>query len=177
MGKNENANVRRMVTSMEKVIGEKEARKFEEEYPLSNSATTYNWVKNVCEYLEKNYDQKTLQCIREGCICNDGKSTAKKMNTYRNKTMSVEEFIQLFNEKESFASMEYINEQELLFCYPECYCSLVNKTEQPVSKTWCYCTVGYAKSLFTQVFGENVEVSLEESIKNGDTRCAVRVTW
>ena len=75
--------------------------------------------------------------IRQGCICNDGRSTASKMLQYISKTDGIAEFVRMFNEKESFAKLEYISDNKLLFCYPECYCACVKRVNEPLSETWC----------------------------------------
>lgn len=170
----------RMIDSIREVVGEEKAKEFEENYPLSESADfkkKYEWAKKACEFLEENCDEDTIRKIRGGCICFDGKSVAAKMIQYRSKTQNMADFVHMFNEKESFATIEYISENELWYCYPECYCSCVKRVPETLSKTWCYCTLGYAKALFRQFLGKEVEAELLESIKNGDSRCAVKIKW
>ncbi len=180
MAKNDNAHSMRIVESIRTVVNEDEARNFEESLPLSKSANInkkFEWAKQMCDYLEERYDVDTIMKIRERCICNDGKSTAIKMSKYIRQTQSISEFVEIFNENESFASLEYINERNILFCYPQCYCSCVKRINEPLPETWCYCTLGYAKSLFKEVFHKDVVVHLVESIKMGGKRCAVSVEW
>lgn len=180
LAKNDNAHATRMVESIKNVLGLKEAQDYEAKYHLSKAANIdkkFAWAKDTCEYLEKEYDQDTIMKIREKCICNDGKSTAMKMIKYIKKTSDVAEFVDLFNQNESFASIEYISNNKILFCYPECYCGCVKRINQQLPETWCYCTLGYTKSLFTQVFNKEVKVQLIDSIKKGDSRCAVSVEW
>lgn len=180
MGDNDNAHLRRMAESIKNVIGIKEAMEYEEKYPLSKAAgieKKHEWAKASCEYLESKYDEDTIKLIREKCICNDGKATAMKMLKYLNKTNNLEQFTQMFNENESFANLEYICNNKLLFCYPECYCACVKRINRPLPETWCYCTLGYVKSMFSQVFGKEVEAQLISSIKKGDGRCAVSIEW
>ncbi|HKM34302.1 MAG TPA: DUF6144 family protein [Lachnospiraceae bacterium] len=177
---NKNPHLIRMTDNIRKVAGEEKAKEFEENYPLSQSANIqkkYEWAKKACEFLEENCDDDTIREIREGCICFDGKSVATKMIQYKDKTQDIAAFAKMFNEKESFATIEWISEHELLYCYPECYCSCVKRVPETLPKTWCYCTQGYAKALFRQVFGKEVEAELLESVKSGDSRCAVKIRW
>ena len=180
MGKNYNNNMLRMLESIREVVGEDAAIGFEEKYPLSKSADIdkrFAWANNICNHLSENYDDETILKIREKCPCNDGASTATKLIKYLKQSKTTEEFVNKFNEKESFASLEYIDDHKILFCYPQCYCSCVKRINQPLTKTWCYCTVGYAKKVFSKVFHDGVSVHLIESIKSGDKRCAVSIEW
>lgn len=82
MAQNDNAHSIRLVNSLEKNVGSDIAKGFEEKYPLSKSANIekkYEWAKNICSYLEQNFDPETIIKIRKECRCNDGKSIAIKM--------------------------------------------------------------------------------------------------
>lgn len=180
MAKNDNAHVLRMNESLKKYAGEEYAKAFEEKYPLSKSANIdkkYEWAKNTCDYLEEHFDENTIIKIRQACCCNDGKSIAKKIEKYLNKAESIEGFVKQFNENETFASMEYLSEHKILFCYPECYCACIKRIPKELSKTWCYCTLGNAKGIFKEVFNKEVEVKLVESIKAGASKCIIEVVW
>lgn len=180
MEKNDNAHLIRLVNSLNMIVGKQAGDEFEEKLPLSKSANInkkFQWAKEACEYLDKNYDKATNIRIREKCICNDGNSTANKMLKYLNETSNISEFVNRFNHIESFASLEYINDNKLMFCYPECYCACVKRINEQLPKVWCYCTLGYAKSVFTKVFCKDVKVELVESIKMGNQRCAISIEW
>lgn len=99
------------------------------------------------------------------------------MKKYLNDSSNILEFVQTFNKNETFASLEYIHDRNILFCYPQCYCGCVKRIKKPLPKTWCYCTLGYAKSLFTKVFDKSVKVELIDTIKSGGNRCEVSVEW
>ncbi len=85
--------------------------------------------------------------------------------------------MRLFSQKESFAFLEYISDNKIRFCYPECYCSCVKRVPQELLKTWCYCTLGNAEGIFSKVFGTNVKVTLLESIKTGADKYVIEVEW
>lgn len=180
MAKNDNAHSIRMTESLRKNVGEKAADEFEETYVLSKSANIdkkYEWAKKVCSYLEENYDTATFIGIRKECRCNDGKSIANKLLKYLNKATDIEGFVRLFNQKETFAFLEYISEHKILFCYPQCYCACVKRVPKELPKTWCYCTLGNAEEIFRNVLKKDVKVSLRESIKSGSDKCVIEVEW
>lgn len=180
MAKNDNAHSVRLVDSLERHIGYDTAREFEVNYPLSKSADfkkKYLWADTICNYLEEHFDSDTIISIRKECRCNDGKSIANKLLKYLNKTDSIEEFVSLFNQKETFACLEYISDNKIRFCYPECYCPCVKRVPQELSKAWCYCTLGNAEGIFSKVFNTDVKVTLLESIKTGADKCVIEVEW
>ena len=180
MTKNDNAHSVRLTESLRQAVGQDTASEFEEKYPLSKSADIekkFQWAKTVCGYLEENFDTEKIKEIRKACRCNDGKSIANKLLKYLNKADSIEDFVKSFNKNETFAFMEYISENKILFCYPECYCACVKRVPQKLSKTWCYCTLGNAEGIFSSVFNKDVKVSLLESIKAGAKKCVIEVEW
>lgn len=180
MPKNDNAHSLRLVESLKNNNCPELAEQLENEYPLSKSASIekkFEWAQQTCSFLENNLEEDEIINIRKNCICNDGASNAKKLIKYLNKASDIKGFVELFNQNETFASMEYIAENKLLFCYPECYCGCVKRIPENLTKTWCYCTIGFAESMFGKVFQRDVKVTLTESIKNGAKRCAMVVEW
>lgn len=180
MAKNDNAHSVRLVDSLNKNAGYEAAQEFEKKYPLSKSANIekkFEWAKAACGYLEGNFDTNEIIKIRKDCRCNDGKSIAGKLLKYLNRADSIEAFVNTFNQNETFAFMEYIADNRILFCYPECYCACVKRVPQALSKTWCYCTLGNAEGIFHTVFEKDVQVTLLESIKSGSDRCVMEVKW
>lgn len=180
MPKNDNAQSIRLVEILREKVGEDVANEFSEKYPLSKSADyvkKFKWAKNVCAFLEEKFDEDTIENIRRDCRCNDGKSIADKLIKYLKRSDSVSSFVTLFNENENFAILEYISDNKILFCYPECYCACVKRVPEELSKTWCCCTLGNAQEIFNRVFKKEVSVRLLQSIKTGAEKCVIEVTW
>lgn len=180
MSQNDNAHSVRMKNALQKNFGEVIATEFEEKFPLSKSADInkkYEWAKQSCSFLEERYNDEQIAALRRECRCNDGKSIAQKMLKYLKRTENIKSFTEDFNRNESFACLEYISEHQLLFCYPQCYCACVKRVPKPLSKTWCYCTLGNAHGIFEELFQKEVKVSLLESIKSGGARCVIAVEW
>ncbi|MFW9942903.1 MAG: hypothetical protein ACFFFT_17845 [Candidatus Thorarchaeota archaeon] len=54
----------------------------------------------------------------------------------------------------------------------QCLCQVgVKETEEPISKTYCSCSLGWMKSLFKTVLDKSFTVELLESIVSGGTNC------
>ncbi len=180
MAKNDNAHALRFAESLRMYAEDRYAERFAESCPLSKSADIekkFQWAQDVCGFLEENFDTEKILEIRKDCRCNDGSSIAKKLLKYLKGSDTIEQFAEAFNQKETFAALEYISENKIRFCYPECYCACVKRVPEQLSKTWCYCTVGNAEAIFRAVFGESVTVTLIDSIKAGAERCVLEVEW
>ncbi len=135
------------------------------------------WAKSACAYLEERCDEETIPRIRRECRCKDGKAIAAKLMKYLKRNDSLQTFVEDFNRSETFASLVYRSEKQLLFCYPECYCACVKRVPELLPQTWCLCTPGNAEGIFKAVFGDTVQVALLESIKTGGERCVIQVCW
>ncbi len=181
MAKNDHAHAVRLVKSIEQNAGNSEAKAFEEKLPLSKSASVdkkYDWARNACAYLEERFDTETIIRIRKACRCNDGKTIADKMLKYLRKAESIRQFVDDFNAHETFVTLEYVSENKILLCYPQCYCACIKRAPGQISKSWCYCTLGNAEGIFKEVFKrDDIEVVLLKSIKTGAEQCVIEVTF
>ncbi len=180
MPKNDNAHALRMVSGIEKHAGTDAARQFADQHPLSKSASIekkHQWAQEACAYLTAHFDENTIRAIRRECRCNDGRAIAEKLLKYLRRNASLQDFVADFNRSETFASLEYVGEKCLLFCYSSCYCACVKRVPGELPRAWCECTLGNAEGIFRAVFGDSVQVALLESIKTGGTRCAIQVAW
>ena len=177
MPKNDNPHAVRFCESMAKNCGEAEAQRIAELFPLSKSANIekkFEWAKKICEYLEKSYDENQLLKIRMDCACGPEMGKINKLKTLYQKCRDEEEFIQKANQLNQGFTIDY-SDGCFELIYPQCYCSCVKRVEQQLSKTWCYCTLGYTKRMFEHLLDSPVEVTLLQSVKMGDDVCRIRV--
>ena len=56
-----------------------------------------------------------------------------------------------------------------------CLCALVQKSTDVISGTYCECSVGYVREMFTGIVGKPVKVELLESLKRGGKRCRFKI--
>lgn len=177
MAKNDNPHALRFLESMEK-HGEKEtAEKFSVEHPLSKSADfnkKYAWAKDICEFLDTNYDEELVKEIRMDCACGPEMGKGNKIKGIYEKETDPYVFVEKTNKLNLGFSLEYDGEAYYLI-YPQCYCSCVKRNPEQLSKTWCYCTLGYSKRMFENIFGTEVQVELLSSVKMGDDNCRIRI--
>lgn len=176
MAKNDNAHAVRLYESLSR-LDESAAIEFAQRHPLSKSADykkKFAWAKAQCEFLEERFSPEETADIRAGCHCEAGSALAARMRGYLSKAADLSEFARVFNEKEKYVTLE-AEEDGLLFIYPECYCACVKRTPEPISRTWCLCTLGHIRGLMSQVLGREPQVELLETIKSGGERCIVKV--
>lgn len=176
MPKNDNAHAIRFYNSLAE-LDEEAAIEFAERHPLSKSAgyeKKFAWAQEQCAFLEERFPPEDIEAVRARCHCEDGKAIAARMRGYLAKTGNLSEFAQLHNQKETYGRIEAV-EGGLALIYPQCYCSCVKRVDAPISRTWCLCTLGHAREMFSAVFGKPVEVQLLETVKTGGERCVIKV--
>ena len=177
MPKNDHAHALRLNTALRAHLGDEEAMAFAASCPLSKSASVearYAWACRVADALAPCPDGAA---IRRDCRCNDGRAMAQQISACIRKGGSLAAGCALFTEQNHYAGLEYVSEHELLFFYRACVCSCVKRAEGLVPLMWCECSAGYAESMFRQVFGCPVRVTLLESVKSGANRCTMRIEW
>ena len=177
MARNDNPNARRFMESMEKHGESKEAEKFSSVCSLSRTASAekrFRWAKELCDFLDRNYDDEKIREIRMDCACGPTKGMIERLIPLYQKEDPVL-FVEKVNALDLGYSLEYDGTSYFLI-YPECYCSCVKASDDLLSRTWCYCTLGYTKKWFEAVFGKEVSVELLEAVKCGDSRCRIRIT-
>ena len=176
MGKNDNPNATRLYDSMTRHGKKEAADRFSEEYPLAAAADfgeQFDWAKNVCAFLEENCTDEEIKAIRMDCVCGpDPRNVASIKGVYQ-KENDPHAFVEKMNKLNLGFSLEYDGESYYLI-YPQCYCSCVENGGQ-LSKTWCYCTLGYSKRMFEGIFDRKVQVELINSVKLGDANCRIRI--
>lgn len=180
MPKNDNAHALRLLAALRSTGHNEVASSYERDYPLSNSADVmkkYRWACDVCHALEAQFSPDEALSIRQACRCGDGKSMAKEISGCISKAGDLPGGCKLFSEKNKYAFLKYVSDHELIFGYHACVCSCIKRAEGPIPLLFCECSAGYAEAMFQQVFGDAVQVTLLDSVKNGAERCIFRIHW
>ncbi len=161
------------------MFGQADAQEFADALPLSKSADylrKYKWAKEVCAYLEAKYTPEQIKTLRMSCSCHAGDKEKAHTKRMYDEARSLDEFCETYNAAYSPLHPIWHEGEALFFSYPTCYCSCVKHINEPVSRAWCLCTLGYAKDLFDDVLGCDTEVELIESVKTGGSRCVMKIT-
>ncbi len=179
MPKNDNPQAVRFLASMEKHGGWEAGIRFSEENPLSKSADAkkkHQWAKALCTFLKDHYEDEAVREIRMDCACGPkyGYGGSKLKAVYE-KYRDPYVFVEQANALDLGFSLEYDGTAYYLI-YPHCYCSCVNRIDEPLPAIWCYCTLGYSGRMFGYVFGKEVRTELISSVKQGDAVCRIKIT-
>lgn len=179
MPKNDNEKSIRLYESVKTNVNEETANKMAETVYLSKSADfkrKFNWANDVCTYLENNFNDKQVMQIRMNCSCTPPLKYMEAVRKLYQASASLDEFCEKYNVKYADNHSVWNESETLYFSYPSCYCSVVKRVNEPVSKIWCLCTLGYTKKVFDFVFECDTDVELIESIKTGGNKCVMRIT-
>jgi hypothetical protein len=57
-----------------------------------------------------------------------------------------------------------------------CLCSMAESKPAGLSPTYCFCSLGYVREMWSRRFGRDVDVELIESVLSGGKRCRFKVT-
>lgn len=180
MPKNDNPHALRLIEALRSSCSEEAAQSFVNDYPLSKGADVekkYRWACDICAVLERQHSHEEAADIRRACRCGDGKTMAQEIIGCISKSGSLAAGCTAFSRKNKYAFLECINEHEMIFGYHACVCSCIKRAEGNVPLLWCECSVGYAETMFRQVFGSTVHVTLLASAKSGADRCTLHVEW
>jgi hypothetical protein len=60
--------------------------------------------------------------------------------------------------------------------YSACYCPMVAEIREPLSPTYCACSVGWLKEMYETVTGKPATVEVLETVKRGGKVCRFNVT-
>jgi len=163
---------------IEAIFGKADADEFSAALPLSKSADyirKFKWAKDVCNYLESKYTPEQIKTLRLSCCCHPGENEKENTKHIYTESKSLEEFCENYNKVYATVHPVWHEGDDLFFSYPTCYCSCVKRVNEPISPTWCLCTLGYAKDLFDYALGCDTEVELIESVKTGGSRCVMKI--
>jgi len=125
--------------------------------------------------LDEHVDKETIAKVLEQCgrQC-QSESLIKKARSIYGKSRNVDDFLDNFGKVYKHLHREG---NSLYIVYPKCYCSIVNKIPSgKLSATYCNCSRGWAKALFEGALERPVEVTMEQSIKQGDKQCKFKIT-
>ena len=171
----------RLFNSIKNVVSLEDAERIVTKIPLALNSTPKErgeWVENVSEILEAEYDERTIKRIREGCYCNENGKLEETARILRDLYLSVGEdmrkFVEVINQN---GAGWYFEDHYLYTKYLSCPCPMLQNADISQSLTWCQCTAGYNKRMFELAFNMLVEVDVVHTIRQGHRECLLRITF
>ena len=141
--------------------------------PTSNEKK--EWVDYISIALEKHFDEETIKNIRMGCHCTENGKLDESKTFIKEVFIESNNFEEFVYNMNKFGAGWFIDNGDLFTQFHSCSCSMLDGVDALPTKTWCYCTVGFNKSIFEYVFECEVDIDLVESIKMGHDRCLMRI--
>ncbi len=140
------------------------------------------WTKRFFDILDLELDEPTRRRImeRNGHACHQGSLKGEKPPrvTLEQLVKGIAEFngadsVRLEGNTVYFNYVK--NPEGLRVADGYCLCPLVEDGPPGLSKTFCYCSVGYVRDMFESMTGRKAKVELLESLKGGGKTCRFRV--
>lgn len=174
----QNTQQLRLYNALCECAGEQVAREIAlkdvlKKYP--SDARKAAWAEDVCADMEARLDADTVTRARMMCHCQPPLNKFAAVKRAYERSHSLEEYVRLMDEANESAGF-WIEDGEVYMSYPRCYCSFVNKSQKPLPKSWCLCSLGYVKALHDHIFDADVKVELLESVITGGDKCVMKIT-
>jgi predicted hydrocarbon binding protein len=141
----------------------------------------HKWVKRFFDIFDKELDTRTQQRILE----ENGKQCYLQGLNQNYPLVSMEKFVEILQKgvgKENCwmegntVYFNYVRDPGDLRKEDEnCLCPLVEDGPSDLSGTYCHCSVGYVREMFSSSTDQKVEVELLESVKRGGKRCRFKI--
>jgi len=133
----------------------------------------HSWIKTLMESLDSAVDEEVLVRVLENCGRNCIPSSfVEKVKELRNDSEDLDDFLDKLSEVWPHLEREG---DEIYAVYDKCYCPLVEDFSNKLSRSFCYCSIGWTKELFESALGRYVKVEFLKSVKQGDSFCKFRI--
>jgi predicted hydrocarbon binding protein len=142
----------------------------------------HKWVKRFFDIFDKELDEPTRQRILE----ENGKQCYMQGINQKYPPVSMEKFVEILQEgvgkencwmERNTVYFNYVRDpRDLRKEDGYCLCPLVEDGPSDLSGTYCHCSVGYVREMFSSSTDQKVEVELLESVKRGGKRCRFKIT-
>jgi len=143
-----------------------------------------DWIRKFMGVLDENLDETTrnriMECNGKVCMTSYLKKEGKTIQP-----ISFEKFTEWAGKNAKNGSIR-VEGRSIYYVYmlnyqgkpaPEetCLCPFVESKPKGLSHTYCQCSVGYVREYFSQILGQPVKVTLQESVLRGGKRCRFKI--
>ena len=140
---------------------------------ISNDEEMAQCVKEIMDQFDQvvaDKDRRHSVMETMGNICFNN-FFAKIAEDVKKKSEGTAEVIQNIN-KMSGGEYFKLKENKVYATFNQCLCQVgVKETEEPISKTYCSCSLGWMRSLFNILLDKPFKVEMIESIVSGGKSC------
>ena len=129
------------------------------------------WLPAILKGLEDNTDEEQRIRIMEYCGRACGQSDLEEVRWIKEEARDEEHLLQLINERIKWCGEWVWEDGKIHSLCTECGRPLVVRAYLEKSPTFCLCSRGWVKAVFTEALGEEVGVELVQAIGRGDECC------
>ena len=143
---------------------------------INDNPTPVKQVKYTTAIMEKlsQYSiESDIEKAMSSCNCLSTGTVDKAKKLYATSS-DFTEFLSKLNKEHIGGGNLHIEENKVIGIYDHCYCGLA-KNAKNLSSIYCYCSVGWFKSLFSSVLGRDIEVIKRKTILDGTNECVFEI--
>ena len=129
------------------------------------------WLPALIDGLDECTSEEQRIKILEQCGRACGEPDLQEVRKIRDEARDREHLLQLINERIPWSGEWVWQEGKIRTVCAACGCPLVKEGYVENSPTFCLCSRGWVKAVFTEALGEEVDVDLVQAIGRGDECC------
>jgi len=129
------------------------------------------WLPALIDGLDECTSEEQRIKILEVCGRACGEPDLQEVRRIRDEARDREHLLQLINERIPWCGEWVWEDGKIRTVCAACGCHLVVEGYLENSPTFCLCSKGWVKAVFTEALGEEVEVELLKAIGRGDECC------
>ena len=131
------------------------------------------WIKALTESIDESVDEKTKKKIMEKCgkACAIYHGEMDEIKLIKRKGENLKDILNTMNQLDMWCGKWVKKGNTISSICDECGCPFVRAGVIKPSKTFCYCSRGWVKSVFELILEKPAEVELKKAIGKGDEVC------
>ncbi len=129
-------------------------------------------MEELLEKVPEEYANLIMQECGKHCIGDSAIRVAKKLHK---ESVGIPEFLEKLNEHHIGGGNLHLEGDVVIGGYDKCYCGSVSKRKDDIPINYCYCSTGWYKRLFEEIYDKSVRVEILQSIASGADRCLFRI--
>jgi predicted hydrocarbon binding protein len=133
------------------------------------------WLRGLIEGLDACTTEEQRVKILEYCGRGCGEPDLEEVRRIKEEARNPDHLLQLINERIKWCGEWEWEDGRIHSVCATCGCPLVVEGYLERCPTFCLCSRGWVKALFTEALGEEVEVELVRAIGRGDECCEFAV--
>lgn len=131
------------------------------------------WLESLIESLDESLDEKTKKKVMEKCgkACAIYDGDIEEIKAIKRNSENLEEILDQINQEKLWCGKWIKKGNTIYSICKKCGCPFVRSQIIKPSPTFCYCSRGWAKSVFEVILEKPVQVEQKKAIGRGDNIC------